>query len=116
MDERRKYVRIPDSSQLSYEVIPTKKNGKCAVKDISQGGMRFLVAQFIPKGANLKIKLALNRMSFTFEALVRVMWISEVSYGDGYEVGTQFVDIPQKAAKVLMEYIKVSFKTEERKV
>ena len=108
MEERRKYIRIPDNSHISYKIVPVEnKKGEYMTKDISQGGLRFTVHQFIPKDSLLKIKLTLNKTAATFEGLVKVMWIKEVPYTIDYEIGVQFMDIPQKAAEHLMDYIKI---------
>ncbi len=113
MDDRRKYVRIPDNSQFSYEIISAQKIGKSATSDISQGGMRFEVNQFIPKGTNLKVKLTLSQIFFTFEVIVKVMWVRQLPYGEEYEVGVEFLDLPYNFSKVLMEYVESLLKNKK---
>ena len=67
MKERRKYVRIHESSQITYELLPGESMKEYATKDISQGGIKFLTREFIPKGSRLKIKLNLYKKFFSFE-------------------------------------------------
>lgn len=106
MVERRRYVRIPESSQISYEVIPEAKIKNYITKDISQGGIRFFVHEFIPKNTLLKIRLTLKNLTFSFEAVVKLVWIREMSRSDKYEIGVEFINIPKKATEYLIDYIK----------
>lgn len=108
MQERRRYTRVPENVQLSYEILPVASIKQYLTKDISQGGIRFFAHEFIPKGSRLKIKLSFPRTLFSFEALVQCMWIKEVPYGEEYEVGVEFVDLPSEIVDYLITYIRVS--------
>lgn len=114
MPERRKYVRIPESSQIFYEIIPIEKIKECVTKDISQGGIKFLTQEFIPKDSRLKIKLTLNKTLFNFEALVRFVWIRQLRFSESYEIGVEFIDIPPKALGYLINYIKTYTNTKNK--
>jgi len=114
MVERRKYVRIPESSHISYKCIPKEKVSDYITRDVSQGGIRFLVHDFIPKGSYLKIKLDLSGGSISVEAMARLVWVKSVPHSDEYEVGVEFIDMPQHAAAHLMGYIKDFFRPKER--
>ena len=106
MQERRKFIRVPDNLQISYEVMPHPKVGDFFTRDISQGGIRFFVHEFIRRNSILKIKLTLAKTTFYFEALVKVVWIKEDTLSERYEVGVEFVDIPQNAIAHLIDYIR----------
>ena len=105
MEERRKYVRIPENSRISYRCIPKEKFSDFLTKDISQGGIRFMIEEFIPKGSFLKIRLKLSKTSVAVEAIVKAVWIKGMPHSDEYEIGVQFVDIPQHAVQHLICYI-----------
>ena len=107
MQERRRYVRIPENSQISYEVIPSEKTKEHSTKDLSQGGIRFFLQEFIPRDTHLKIKLNLRKTLFNLEALVRIAWISQVPHTQNYEAGVEFLNIPPKAVEYLKDYIRV---------
>ena len=114
MEERRRYIRIPENLEISYEVIPAEKKPIAyTTRDISQGGIKFWVHDFIPKNSRLKIRLVLCRTSIVIEALVQLVWISKIAHGDAYEIGVKFVDIPQKAAELLTGCIKEFLKTKK---
>jgi len=106
MLERRKFIRIPESSQISYEILSELKARDYLTRDISQGGIRFFVHEFIRRNSILKIRLTLAKTTFYFEALVKVVWISEDTLSERYEVGVEFVDIPQNATEHLIDYIR----------
>ena len=109
MVDRRKFVRIPESSHISYKCISKEKISDYITRDVSQGGIRFLAHDFIPKGSYLKIKLDLCGSSIVIEAMVRLVWIRGVPHRDEYEVGVEFIDMPPHAAMHLISYIKDFF-------
>jgi len=114
MIERRRYVRIPESSQISYEVMPSIKIKDNITKDISEGGIRFFVDEFIPKNSLLKIRLTIEKITFSFEAVVKLIWIREVPRTDRYEIGVEFINMPKKATEYFIDYIKTSLGLENR--
>ena len=99
MIERRKYIRIPESLPIVYEVVPGETRKEYITKDISQSGMRFLINEFVPKDSHLKIKISFHGTLFNFEAWVKCMWIRKMPYSDRYEIGVEFIDMPPKAVK-----------------
>lgn len=104
MIEKRKYIRIPERLGIFYEITPSAKTGEQVTKDISHGGIRFLIRDFIPKDSRLKIRITFKTF-FSLEALVKVVWIREVPDGEEFEVGTQFIDMPREAQAYLINYI-----------
>ena len=106
MRENRKYVRIDEKAQISYSVIPTSKWSQYTTLDISQGGIRFFVHSFVPKGSHLRVKIIFSRSNVTIEATVRIAWIRKTPYSERHEVGAQFIDISSKAADNLTDYIR----------
>jgi len=103
--ERRKYTRVSDKLQILYEVVSCKKIGEYITRDIGQGGVRFLVHDFIPKDSYLKIKLT-SQSHINYEALVRVVWINKNHCSEDYEVGVEFINMPLEAQKHLIDHIK----------
>lgn len=105
MEERRRYVRIPESSQISYKCVPQEKIASHLTLDVSQGGLRFMVHEFIPKDTYMKIKLSLSKSLVVIEGMVRLVWSRHLPEKHAYEVGVQFVDIPPHAMDHLIGYI-----------
>jgi len=110
MQERRKYTRIPESLQIAYEILPAEAIREYLTKDISQGGIRFLTHEFIPKDSRMRIRITFPRTLFSFEALVKCMWVIEMPYGEEFEVGVEFIDLPPEIADYLVSYIRASLK------
>jgi c-di-GMP-binding flagellar brake protein YcgR len=106
MDERRKYVRIPEKTKTSYSILATNILGQDLTSDISQGGLRLIVHHFIPKNSRLKVKMNFGDSSTSIEAMVQLVWIRDLPYSGSYEIGVKFVDIPPKSAEYLLSYIK----------
>ena len=105
MTERRRFVRIPEDSTLSYKVMSEAKTEDFFTRNISQGGISFFVHKFIPKNSNLKIKLQLKKIPFYFEAMVKLVWIRKVAHSERYEIGVEFISMPEKATELLIAYI-----------
>ena len=105
MLERRRFVRIPDDSTITYRVMPEAKSEDFFTRNISQGGISFLVHKFIPKNRQLKIKLQLKKVPFYFETIVKLVWIRKVAHSERYEIGVEFVSLPEKATELLIAYI-----------
>jgi len=91
---------------ISYRQVRYTKTGGYLTRDISQGGIRFYVHEFIAKDSLLAIRLTLQNIFFSFEALVKVAWIVEVPRSDRYEIGVEFKEIPSEAVNHLIAYIK----------
>ena len=108
MEERRRYTRIPESLQIAYELVPAETIREYLTKDISQGGIRFLTHEFIPKGSRLRVRITFPMTLFSFEALVKCMWVREMSYSGDFEVGVEFIDLPSEIMEYLISYIKSS--------
>ena len=105
MKNRRKYTRIPESAQIFYKIIPGNKAVECATENISEGGIKFIAQELIPYGSHLRIRINFHKTLFSFEALVRRVWVSKVSHGEAYEIGAEFIDIPKDAVKYLQHYV-----------
>jgi c-di-GMP-binding flagellar brake protein YcgR len=106
MKDKRQYIRIPESSELSYRLIPQSKTTGSISKDISTGGMRFSAREFIPIGSTLRIRLSIKNIPHTIDASVRVKWTKRISGGERYEIGAEFIEIPREGLLQLERYIR----------
>ena len=106
MEERRRFVRVPGNLRLSYKIIPNVKIGESITKNISEGGLRFFVNEFIPKNNFLKIRMTLGKKCFSFEILTRVAWIREDSLFARHEIGVEFINMPKETTEALVDFIK----------
>ena len=113
MKNKRKFVRIPENAQIFYKIIPGDKVVECTTEDISEGGIKFIAQELIPHGSHLRIRINFNKTLFSFEALVRRVWVKEVPHGETYEIGVEFIDMPKDAAKYLKRYVEALSETKE---
>ena len=93
MLERRKFIRIPQSAKISYEIANNPRPKASIARNISKGGISFFAPEFIPVGAILKVKFYLEELSY--DGFVRVIWFKEDSDNEKYEIGAEFMNMPK---------------------
>ena len=96
---------MPENSEVSYRIVNSSKSKRFIGRDISRGGVRFYVHEFIPKGSVLRLKISPADKSFYFESLVVVKWIREYPRSGYYEIGTEFIDMPLSAVKGIIRLV-----------
>jgi hypothetical protein len=105
MKDKRKYIRISESTEISYRLIKNIKTTGALSKDISKGGLRFFVNEFIPKESVLKVKIELKKIPYSFEAMAKVIWIKKRFANESFEIGAQFIEVPREDLLNLEEYL-----------
>ena len=105
MAERRRYIRIPERQKISYKILPERKVQGFLTKNISQGGIRFYIHDFIPPQSLLEVRLTFDKFLFSFEAIVRVVWVEKEAHSERYEIGVEFTKLPGEAGQYLVDYI-----------
>lgn len=113
MQERREYTRIPEESEVTYKILRAPKLNMFLTKDISSGGICFFVQESVPQNSLLEIRLTLEKVPFSFKAIVRTKWIRKVAHSERYEVGVEFVNLPEEATKHLLRYINSVIKKDD---
>ena len=117
MKDNRKFIRIPESAEISYRLIKNIKTSGALSRDISKGGLRFFVSEFIPRESILKIKIGLKKITYSFEATAKVKWIKKRFANESFEIGVEFMEVPQKDLKHLEQYIKnINFEKPQEKI
>jgi len=105
MNEKRKFVRILESAEISYRLISKVKLKGTLSKDISKGGLRFTVRDFVPKDSIMKIKINLRKIPLSFETTGKVKWIRRMPSSERFEIGVEFVEITRSVLIHLDQYI-----------
>ncbi len=72
--------------------------------DISEGGLRLSVQQFIPLNTIVRLQIHVSDPERVLAAQGRVVWVREVPQGDRYDVGIEFV-VDQDTGPVLRSYV-----------
>jgi len=101
--ERRIAKRIILTEPVRYQLKDPRHFGGGLSCDISEGGVRITLSEFVPLGSefSLQINLANGRM---IEGLARVVWIQKSSIMDRYEAGLEFLD-PSESNSEISRYI-----------
>jgi c-di-GMP-binding flagellar brake protein YcgR len=91
MIERRAYRRIRYTEPVEFERHdPSILIGSVAT-DISEGGLRLNIPDFIPLHAEVNVQVSLKDKGFV-NCPAKVMWLEKHPYSDRYFVGVKFVD------------------------
>ncbi|MCM8781609.1 MAG: PilZ domain-containing protein [Candidatus Omnitrophica bacterium] len=106
-DEKRKSPRFRVSLPFEYKKLrgtPEMKKGS-VTKDLSLGGTRFVIDEFLPYTARLVLDITLPLPQRSVSAISKVSWIRKLSSGDKYEVGNQFLEMSREDRERLSLYL-----------
>jgi len=90
MIDKRRFVRIPRSLEIAYEIASNPKTQCYLTQNISRGGVCFFTREFIPKETILKLRFSFQGVSY--DGLARVVWIREDVKHYRFEIGAEFMN------------------------
>ena len=90
MENKRGYKRFHCAEAVEYGDSSYNAQGSLS-SDISLGGIRLTVHQFVPIGAPLKMQINFSHLMRIIHVEGRVVWFKEISYGDSYQIGIEFL-------------------------
>lgn len=114
MEEKRKYVRIEWPVVVQYKTIEEPYTQDQIVgKDISEGGVSFIVYERLTKGTRLEMQIQVPFDSMPVFAKGEVVWIKKIvrEPGAAFEVGISFSEVDPKDKKRLKMYLDNEIKT-----
>ena len=105
--ERRRFPRL--SAPVYYRVAKSK-DLRQRVSNISLGGVRIYSDERFEIDQNLELELYFPN-GFYGKGFVRVVWIKELPPGSGavYDVGLEFLHLPDEVVKELTVALKEKF-------
>ena len=106
--ERRRSVRVEcDLTTTLRELDPVKHVvlESAVVKNLSQGGIRLQVTDFIPTNSRLQVFLHLPDQQ-TMELRIQPTWIAEIPHLNRYELGARFVEMSENQESIVESYQK----------
>jgi hypothetical protein len=117
--EKRKFERIPVQSIVFYRIEKDEGDKKVMnlmtsqtplSVDLSEGGMKILAMQDIPKGAKMKILLTFYNDRVPIKLDGRVMWSekADTPAGTEFNVGIQFVGISDTRKKIIARQLSLN--------
>ena len=113
MTDKRKFNRILESAEITYRSLSKVKTKGTLSKDISKGGLKFIVREFIPKDSMLKIKINLKKIPLSFETTGKVKWIRRIPNSERFDIGVEFVEIARSVLIHLEQYIQTIQRNEK---
>ena len=106
MIERRRSVRVECELASSFRDLDSGQPGRienAVIKNISRGGVKILVDEFVPIQNRLFVYLPLP-FHQTIEVQVTPSWIVELPHLGKYEIGACFVDIKQEDEEAIQSF------------
>ncbi|HOX09847.1 MAG TPA: PilZ domain-containing protein [Candidatus Omnitrophota bacterium] len=108
--ERRQFERINTAMSVQYRGI-RQANGSvisAISRDISTGGVRMLVNEFISVFTRLVLDIAVPSTTKPVRVVSKVAWVRKRPYGEQYEVGVEFVDMPDEDRRSIFDFVERS--------
>lgn len=105
--ERREHPRVGIAMPVRYRGIRQSSDSaiNAITRDISRGGIRILVDEFISVFTRLVVEISIPSVIRPIKVVSKVAWVCKRPYGDQYEVGMQFIDIPQEDRRDIFEFV-----------
>ena len=109
-EERRSFVRLNISIDVSYSLLDGKDNKQSATsKDIGAGGVSLLVNTQLNKGDVIKLDFLLPEFPPQIYATGQIAWVRPLNREGGgkarFEVGVKFLDILPRDKERINKYV-----------
>lgn len=108
--ERRQYPRVNTTMSIQYRGIRQASDSimGAIARDISSGGIRVLVNEFVSVFTRLVVEVAIPSTPKPVRVISKVAWIQKRPHGEQYEVGMQFLDMAEEDRRNICEFVKRS--------
>lgn len=108
--ERRQEPRVASTMSVQYRGIRQESDAtvNAIARDISVGGVRLLVNEFVSVFTRLVLEIAMPSTPKPVRAVSKITWIRKRPYGEQYEVGAQFMDMSDEDRKDINDFIERS--------
>jgi c-di-GMP-binding flagellar brake protein YcgR len=91
MNEKRNFHRFDSTQPVRYQLKDPTQFGGSLSCDLSEGGIRLHLSDFIPLNTELTLTLQLADQSIV-ECPCRVAWVEKNRFSDRYQAGLEFVE------------------------
>ncbi len=91
--ERRKYLRLEASVEVSYKVIGNPGEAKVLAKDISAGGLCILTRENLASNTPLELAIKIPDLVDPIRALGKVIWQKKTEAAETFDMGIEFMGI-----------------------
>ena len=108
MIERRRYVRLNISLEVSYMIQGEDDAAhKSITKNVSANGARFVIQKDLPKGTVLDLEVKLPIQSDPIPIRAKVVWSKQEAEQEksSYDAGFEFIQIPERDKNIFFQYL-----------
>ena len=88
--ERRHFYRFDHSQPVRLEFKDPSQAGGCLSYDLSEGGVRVRLNDFVPPNTELALQIQLDNARIV-ECIGSIAWVEKSRFGDYYQAGLKFV-------------------------
>jgi c-di-GMP-binding flagellar brake protein YcgR len=89
VEERRRFHRLRHAQPVRFQFKDPSRFGGCLSCDLSEGGIRVHLNDFVPLYTELTVQIRLADESIV-DCTGRVVWIEKDRFGDYYRAGLEF--------------------------
>ncbi|MBU2541200.1 MAG: PilZ domain-containing protein [Candidatus Omnitrophica bacterium] len=107
--ERRKHKRLNKRFPVHFRIKTTNKYGDTLSCDVSGGGIRVMIQNFIAPKTDFMLEFSINDFFQIISAVGKVVWTKKVPHSDRYQLGIEFKEIPSKVKEVITQFIEDCF-------
>ena len=90
VDERRSFHRFNRAQLVRFQLKDPSQFGGSLSCDLSQGGARVHLSDFMPVNTELTLQIQLTDQNIV-ECSCRVAWVKKNRFSDRYQAGLEFV-------------------------
>jgi len=111
MKDRRRDVRLIEENKVDVSLMTgeVRPGVPCIFHsltlDISMGGLRVMTGAPLEAGTRVRVDLTLRRSRSRVRAVAEVRWVRDVSGGEVFEAGLEFVSLDPDAEFALLDHI-----------
>jgi c-di-GMP-binding flagellar brake protein YcgR len=111
MNERRKSVRVDCRLFCGYDHAPSRRSdcsevtGSAVTQDLSEGGARLVVFEFLPVGRHIRVHLEIPRGE-PVETVMEVLWVNEIPHSERrFEIGGRFTTLADDQRSEIRRFV-----------
>ena len=101
--EKRQHIRFPVAAALRYQIRGVQEFGSALTKNISRGGVSFIVDRFIKPDTH--ILLNFNILSRNISSVATVRWAENLPHSDRYQLGLEFEGLAAEDKTYISDYV-----------
>lgn len=90
--ERRAFKRVIHAEPVQLQLTEYTPPVGSLAKDLSEGGLRLRINEFIPLGTEISVNVQLAPGKLV-ESTAEVVWISQIPHSESYQVGLEFQNL-----------------------